>query len=169
MKLSGEGIAWGIKLAHSLQSLNLKISEKLRRDVEYRRHYFRAQTADSIAIQIRELRKRRHDMSQTQLADSCGMKQSAVSRIEQADYSSWSLKTLWRVAEALESRLIVTFQPTEEAIGSQEITEKAPRQTGYLAAGSLQVHSSYQTGAALRTPGPETFRDGTASVDALAA
>ena len=44
------------------------------------------------------------------------MKQSAVSRIEQADYSGWSFNTLFRVADALEARLMVSFEPVEDVI-----------------------------------------------------
>lgn len=106
-----------------IQPIELGIAEKLKTDLQYRKAFFRASSADSIALQIRALRKRRADMNQAELAEACGMKQSAISRVEQADYSSWTFKTLWRVAEALESKVVIRFQPWEEAIGAFEITE----------------------------------------------
>jgi transcriptional regulator with XRE-family HTH domain len=100
--------------------IELGIADKLRNDKGYRNAFFRGHTTDSIAQQIRKLRKLRDNMKQSQLAEAAGMKQSAISRIEQAEYSSWTFNTLWRVAEALGARLIVDFQPIEDAIKEYE-------------------------------------------------
>ena len=51
------------------------------------------------------------------------MKQSAISRIEQAEYSGWSFNTLLRVADALGARLRVTFEPAESVIERYEENE----------------------------------------------
>lgn len=102
--------------------IELGIAEKLKKDEGYRKSFFRAFATDSIALQIRQLRKFR-ELKQAELAATADMKQSAVSRIEQAEYSSWTFNTLWRVAEALNARLIVRFQPIEDAIGEYEIKE----------------------------------------------
>lgn len=131
-----------------ISNVDLAIPEKLRGNPEYRRHFFRGSTSDSIALQIRELRKRRGDISQAILAERSGMKQSSVSRIEQSEYSAWSLKTLWRVAEALDSRVVVTFQPIEEAIGSIELAERSSQRADVLAKNYFSgpvVQSSYTT------------------------
>ena len=104
--------------------IKLGIAEKLKTDEVYRREFFRAYVTDRIALQIRQLRKLRDEMTQIELAKSCGMKQSAVSRIEQAEYSAWTFNTLLRVADALKARLIVTFQPVEEAIRAYEIEKR---------------------------------------------
>jgi transcriptional regulator with XRE-family HTH domain len=53
---------------------------------------------------------------QVDLAKESGMLQSAISRIEQADYGNWSLKTLFRVADALDARLRIDFDPIETVI-----------------------------------------------------
>jgi transcriptional regulator with XRE-family HTH domain len=106
-----------------IKPIKLQISEKLKHDEAYRKAFFRANATDGIALQIRDLRKRRK-LNQIALASECGMKQSAVSRIEQAEYSAWTFNTLWRVAEALKARLIVTFQPIEEAINEFETAER---------------------------------------------
>lgn len=95
--------------------IDLGIAEKLKKDESYRKAFFRANAADSIALQIRELRRIR-DLKQAELAAAADMKQSAVSRIEQAKYSSWTFNTLLRIAEALNARLIIKFQKLEDAI-----------------------------------------------------
>ena len=103
--------------------IELGIAEKLKKDEGYRRVFFRAFVTDSIALQIQQLRKL-HALKQSGLAAAAGMKQSAISRIEQAEYSSWTFNTLSRVAEALKARLIITFQPMEEAISEYENAER---------------------------------------------
>lgn len=102
-----------------IKPINLEIAEKLRKDEVYRRAFFRAFTADDIALQIRKLRNFR-GFKQVELAVAANMKQSAVSRIEQAEYSSWTFNTLLRIAEALNARLLVRFQITEDAIKDYE-------------------------------------------------
>ena len=52
------------------------------------------------------------------------MKQSAVSRIEQASYSRWNIDTLWRIAEALDLRMRITFEPMEHVIRQFEEWER---------------------------------------------
>ncbi|OGD19930.1 MAG: hypothetical protein A2Y69_09335 [Candidatus Aminicenantes bacterium RBG_13_59_9] len=97
-----------------ITSIKLNLSKKLK-DKAFRHIFFRGQTQDTIAMSIVYLRKMR-GKRQSDLAIETGMKQSAISRIEQAEYSGWSLSTLWRVAEALDARLNVTFEPIEEVI-----------------------------------------------------
>ena len=48
-------------------------------------------------------------LTQQQLADRVGMHQSAIARLEDADYYGHSLKTLERIAAALGKRLEVVF------------------------------------------------------------
>lgn len=95
--------------------IKLKIAEKLKKDKGFRGRFFRGQAQDEIAMNIRGLREKRKK-TQTVLAKESGMKQSAISRIEQADYSAWSLSTLFRVSDALYARLRVTFEPIENVI-----------------------------------------------------
>jgi transcriptional regulator with XRE-family HTH domain len=97
-----------------LTSIKLNLAEKLK-DKEYRKRFFRGQAEDEIAISIRSLREKR-EKRQVDLATESGMKQSAISRIEQADYCGWSLKTLFRIADALDARLRVVFDPVEFVI-----------------------------------------------------
>lgn len=106
-----------------LTPIKLGLFGKLR-NVSYRRRFFKTLAQDSVAQQIRELRKLRH-MTQKKFSKLTGMRQSAVSRIEQAEYSSWSFKTLIRSANALDARLKIIFQPSEEAIKEFENLENA--------------------------------------------
>ncbi len=48
-------------------------------------------------------------LTQKQLADRVGMQQSAIARLENADYDGHSLKTLERIALALEKRVEIRF------------------------------------------------------------
>lgn len=90
----------------------------------FRRRFFRAQAEEEIAQQIRELRETRK-LRQVDLAAKAAMKQSAVSRIEQASYSAWTFKTLLRVAEALDAQLRVAFEAAEDVIARYEAEELA--------------------------------------------
>jgi transcriptional regulator with XRE-family HTH domain len=71
-------------------------------DREYRRQFFWAETSAGIARDLIKLRKLRGH-SQKQLADLTGTKQPAISRIEQADYENWNLRTLRTIADAADS------------------------------------------------------------------
>jgi len=53
------------------------------------------------------------------------MKQSAISRIEQAEYEGWTFKTLFRIADALDARLDVGLKPLEKALTEYEDTPLA--------------------------------------------
>lgn len=99
-----------------LTSIKLDISNKLL-NKEYRSFFFRRQTQDEIAVGIKSLRRKRNKR-QSDLARETGMKQPAISRIEQADYSKWNLNTLFRVADALDARVRVIFEPLESVIES---------------------------------------------------
>ncbi|HVP90002.1 MAG TPA: helix-turn-helix transcriptional regulator [Terriglobales bacterium] len=106
-----------------ISSIRLNVLKKLKEDRGYRQRFFRGQAADEIAISIRSLREKRKKR-QADLAKKAGMKQSAISRIEQADYFGWSFRTLFRVADALDARLRIIFEPTETVIADYEKREK---------------------------------------------
>lgn len=53
-------------------------------------------------------------MTQRQLADLIGTKQSVIARLEDADYEGHSLTMLSRIAEALHQRLEVRFVAARE-------------------------------------------------------
>jgi len=107
-----------------VSSLKLKIAEKLEGDKGFRKRFFRGQVQDQIAMCIKALREERH-LRQIDLANESKMKQSAISRIEQADYSAWSFNTLFRIADALDARLRVTLEPIEDVIEQYRMKEAA--------------------------------------------
>ena len=63
-----------------------------------------------IAAEIYRLRTKA-GLSQKQLADKIGTTQSVISRLEEADYSGYSLTKLRKIANALNCRIEVNFVP----------------------------------------------------------
>ena len=63
-----------------------------------------------VAREIYELRTSR-GLSQKQLADLVGTRQSAIARLEDADYQGHSLRMLRRIADALNAHLMVHLVP----------------------------------------------------------
>ena len=76
---------------------------------EYRHAYADEFLNESIATQIKVVREQR-GWRQVDLAQAAGMKQSMVSRLENVNYSSWSIHTLRKLAWAFDLRLKVTFE-----------------------------------------------------------
>lgn len=72
-----------------------------------------------VARMIRDMRERA-GISQKELADLIDTGQSAISRLEDADYEGHSLRMLQRVADALEQKLVVQLS-TEEPMGNRRI------------------------------------------------
>ena len=124
-----------------ISPLKLNIARRLKEDREFRKSFFQGQAQDEIAMNIRSLREKR-TMRQVDLAKKSKMKQSAISRIEQADYSSWSFNTLLRVADALDARLRVMLEPAEIVIARYEENEIAA-----LAGSGEYALSSYESTA----------------------
>lgn len=68
--------------------------------------------AVEIAFQIRDLRTK-IGLTQTELAKLVGTRQSNIARIESADYTGYTFKTLEKVTKALHARLEVRIVPEE--------------------------------------------------------
>jgi transcriptional regulator with XRE-family HTH domain len=79
---------------------------------EFRNQFFRAEREIDIPSQLKTLRKFR-GMTQKELAEEAGTKQSAISRIEKSQEVNWELETLVKLAEALHARLAVIIEPYE--------------------------------------------------------
>jgi transcriptional regulator with XRE-family HTH domain len=109
------------ELAHPV---DLRLSEQLQ-DRNYRKRFFWAELSARIAEQLISLRKRR-GLTQTEVADLTGTKQPAISRAEQADYQNWNLKTLRSIAEALDARVRVTIEASEDVISEYESKASQP-------------------------------------------
>ncbi len=124
--------------------IDLNLSEKLK-DKEYRHNFFRVITQDEIAESIRELRLTR-GLRQSDLAERCSMKQSAISRIEQSSYSRWSFNTLWRLADALDARIRLVIEPMENVIKQYELMERGAGQRSDLTELLSEMQNNFRLG-----------------------
>src|SRR5271155_3062172 len=84
-------------------------------DKEYRHAYADESLNTFIATQIKVLREQR-GLTQKELATAAEMKQSMISRYENANYSSWSVNTLKKLAEAFDVCLDVKFRSFGELV-----------------------------------------------------
>lgn len=89
-----------------------QLLERLRKDLqnEDARYAYADSVVNAfISAQIKNLREDR-ELSQQQLADLIGTKQSGISRLEKADYSAWKVATLRKLARAFGVRLSIGFE-----------------------------------------------------------
>jgi transcriptional regulator with XRE-family HTH domain len=99
-------------------------------DKEYRHAYADESLNTYIATQIKVLREQ-EELTQKQLADLTGMAQPRIAVLEDINYSSWSINTLRRIAEAFDLRLSVKFETFSSLIPeietfSRESLARAP-------------------------------------------
>jgi transcriptional regulator with XRE-family HTH domain len=99
-------------------------------DKEYRHAYADESLNTYIATQIKVLREQQN-LTQTELANLAGMAQPRIAVLEDINYSSWSINTLRRIAEAFDLRLSVKFETFSSLIPetetfSREALERAP-------------------------------------------
>jgi transcriptional regulator with XRE-family HTH domain len=140
-----------------LSPIKLRISQKLK-DKRYRDKFFRGQAQDEIACALKAARKKR-GLTQPELEELSGMKQSAISRIEQSSYSRWNFTTLLRLAEALDLRVRVLFDCAEDVIHEYERRERAQIRT---TASEVQRSAEFMPGsvspdADLNKPSTQAF------------
>jgi transcriptional regulator with XRE-family HTH domain len=102
-----------------LPTIDLDIAARLKSDPKFRQAYFLAESSGMIARQLIGLRKRR-GKSQEEIAKQLETRQPAISRVESADYRNWSFNTLRRLAEAMDARLRVIIEPSEDILGEYE-------------------------------------------------
>ena len=79
------------------------------RDLEYRHTFAEESLNTSIATQIKVLREQR-GWNQGELATRADMLQPAISRLENINYSAWSLASLKRLAQTFDLVLSVKFE-----------------------------------------------------------
>lgn len=89
---------------------NTYLENELKKDPNLKKDLRRAREAIDIAQQIYDLRKS-HGLTQTQFAKLIGVSQPNVARLESADYKSYSIRTLSKAAQALNSNLEIRISP----------------------------------------------------------
>lgn len=88
-----------------------RLTEKLiKQDPSFAEELKKADQAWDIAFQIRDLREQA-SLTQRQLAELVGTKQSNIARIEDADYTGYTWTTLEKVAKALKAKLEIKIVP----------------------------------------------------------
>ena len=88
-----------------------RLTEKLlKQDPSFKVEMDKADQAWDIAFQLYDLREKM-GLTQTELAKLVGTKQSNIARIESADYTGYTLKTLEKVTKALKARLEIKIVP----------------------------------------------------------
>ena len=111
------------------------ISETLRLDLrnpEFSEGYAESFLDTFVATQIKVLREQL-GLTQAQLAEKLGTKQTVVSRIESAGYAAWNIGTLKKLARVFRVRLHVSFETYGSLIGemerfSRQTLERSPRE-----------------------------------------
>jgi DNA-binding XRE family transcriptional regulator len=94
-------------------SIDAEIAERLKTDASFREAFIRLWSQAQVATEIRKLRRKRR-LRQGDVAALTGTGQSAVSRIERADYDGWMFKTLLEIAIQLRAHLSIQFIPIED-------------------------------------------------------
>jgi transcriptional regulator with XRE-family HTH domain len=91
------------------------------RSEDYRYAYDEQFANAKAATQIKVLRES-HDppLTQAQLAQMAGMKQSRISELEDVDYSAWTISTLRRLARALGVRIAFQFESWSDLLAEVE-------------------------------------------------
>lgn len=92
--------------------LDRTLEKILKKDPSFQEGLDKAGEAWDIAFQIINLRERA-GLTQKELAELVGTKQSNIARIESADYTSYTYKTLEKIAKALKARLEVKVVPAD--------------------------------------------------------
>jgi ribosome-binding protein aMBF1 (putative translation factor) len=95
------------------QSIEDLIAEEEERDPEYKRENERDRPQRELA-RVLMLRRIELDLSQQELADRMGTTVAVISRLERGR-QNFSPSTLKRLAAALDTRLVYTFEPTDRA------------------------------------------------------
>jgi transcriptional regulator with XRE-family HTH domain len=112
---------------NSLPSIDLSVIEQLKKDSGFRQKFFIAESSAKIAQQLINLRKRR-TLNQTQLAKKLKTGQPAISRVESADYLNWSFATLRKFAAALDARIRVVIEASEDVLPQYEDVAEQPQE-----------------------------------------
>ena len=102
--------------------LDRLIEKILKEDPSFQEKLDKAGQAWDIAFQVNDLRKKA-GLTQTELAKLVGTHQSNIARIESADYTGYTFKTLEKVTRALRARLEIKITPiTHQKVSVPEMS-----------------------------------------------
>ena len=113
-------------------SLRSYLRSKIKSEKD-KRELYRDLLAARVAADVSRLRVSRN-LSQARLADLAETSQPSIARLESGRYGSFSIRTLIKIAEALEAELVISLR---ERILNQATNEKGVHQhvvRGHLAA-----------------------------------
>lgn len=93
-------------------SFDKYLEKEIKKDLELKTRLGKISKALDIAYQIYDLRKEK-GLTQTQFAKMIGVSQPNIARIEKADYRNYTIKTLEKVAQALNTTVQIYFSPID--------------------------------------------------------
>lgn len=85
------------------------LKQKVEKDPELKKYYEEYSRRFDLAQKIREMREAA-GLTQKQLADKIGTKQSGIARLEDPDYENYSLATLKKIAQLFQKELVIVFE-----------------------------------------------------------
>ncbi len=138
--------------------IDLNLFHRLQ-DEEFRREWFRSELEAKVPEMFRELREER-SLTQKDLADATGMKQSAISRFERERTGKWKLETLLKLSEALDAQLDISVRKSEEVIEQYRIQE-SNGSSGTDTLSTSSASDNTQLGEYLIESGPVGFNNPT--------
>ena len=94
------------------------VEEMIKKHPSLKEGLKRADKAWDVAGQVYDLRKKA-GLTQQELADLMGTKQSNIARIESGDYKSYTWKTLEKITKALKARLEIKIVPFNSSKSAQ--------------------------------------------------
>lgn len=100
--------------------LDRTLEKILKEDPSFQEGLDKADRAWDIAFQIINLREKA-GLTQKELAELVGTKQSNIARLESADYTSYTQKTLEKIAKALKARVEIRVVPLADSPKSAQI------------------------------------------------
>ncbi len=95
-------------MTHKIRRFDDRLKEDLK-NPGFRKHYEAYDLPVRLAVEIAQLRQRKK-MTQAQLAKRIGVSQQFVARLENSEETVPSLRTLEKVAQALDKQLYVDFR-----------------------------------------------------------
>lgn len=104
------------------------VDSELENNPDLQQKLHKAEVALDIADQIYTLRQKR-GISQTEMAKLIGVKQSNIARLENAEYTGYSLRTLHKITRALDSKLHITMTINEDVASEPIYSNTIARNT----------------------------------------